>query len=120
MMANQVADSAHWAWKLQCGELDSATSPRFQSMWPLPSVHVCKLLCPWAPLKGPLHIIPFLSVLKVTLQFALAQGWRREIMVARDSREKRTLLMGRPRSGRSPGEKFVFLLLMFFGMSRGR
>ena len=26
-------------------------------MWPLPSVQICKLLCPWAPLKGPLHII---------------------------------------------------------------
>ena len=26
-------------------------------MWPLLSVRVCK--CPWAPLKGPLHIIVF-------------------------------------------------------------
>ena len=32
------------------------TSPRFQPMWPLP-VQSCKLLCPWAPLKGPLHVI---------------------------------------------------------------
>ena len=32
------------------------TSPRFQPMWPLP-VQSCKLLCPRAPLKGPLHII---------------------------------------------------------------
>ena len=39
-----------------CGPQD-ATSPRFQSMWPLLSVRVCKLLCAWAPLKGPLHII---------------------------------------------------------------
>ena len=33
------------------------TSPRFQPMWSLPSVHVCSQLCPWAPMKGPLHII---------------------------------------------------------------
>ena len=51
---------AHWV-ELQYSFKDQlsrdATSPRFQTMWPLPSVHVCKLLCPWAPLKGPLHII---------------------------------------------------------------
>ena len=37
--------------------VSETTSPRFQPMWPLP-VQSCKLLCPWAPLKGPLHIIP--------------------------------------------------------------
>ena len=38
-----------------------ATSPRFQSMWLLLSRRVCKLLCPWAPKKGPLHIMKTLS-----------------------------------------------------------
>ena len=36
-----------------------ATSPRFQSMWPLLSARVCEVVCPWAPMKGPLHIIHY-------------------------------------------------------------
>ena len=36
-------------------------------MWPLLSVRVCKLLCPWAPLKGPLHIIVHTTTPPVTI-----------------------------------------------------
>ena len=38
-----------------CPRNHFATLPIY--MWPLPSVQVCYLLCPWAPLKGPLHIV---------------------------------------------------------------
>jgi len=60
-----------------------ATPPRFQSMWLLLSARVCEVLGPWAPLKGPLHIIIIIIMTQrprsVTSLFSLVQrrtrGW---------------------------------------------
>ena len=59
-----------------------ATSPRFQSMWLLPSARVCEIGVSWAQVKGPLHIFAIAAVEKLnTIFFFWNMGKDKVIMM---------------------------------------